>query len=44
MVPDKKDDFFYITGVYDLLYSAAHPMKYLESDVMQYKYHTYLGT
>ena len=25
---------FYTTGVYDLLYSAVHPMKYLESDVM----------
>ena len=27
----------YITGAYDLLYSAVHPMKYLESDVMWYK-------
>ena len=26
----------YITGAYDLLYSAVHPMKYLESDVMWY--------
>ena len=25
---------FYITGVYDPLYSAVHPMKYLESDVI----------
>ena len=40
----KRTIFFYITGVYDLLYSAAHPMKYLESDVMRYKYRTYLGT
>ena len=24
----------YITGVYGLLYSAVHPMKYLDSDVM----------
>ena len=28
---------FYTTGVYDQLYSAVHPMKYLESDVMGYK-------
>ena len=28
----------YITGVYDALYSAVHPMKYLENDVMWYKY------
>ena len=27
---------FYITGVYKLLYSAVHPMKYLRSDVMWY--------
>ena len=27
---------FYITGVYELLYSAVHPMKYLRSDVMWY--------
>ena len=27
---------FYTTGVYHLLYSAVHPMKYLESDVMWY--------
>ena len=26
--------FLHITGVYDPLYSAVHPMKYLESDVM----------
>ena len=25
---------FYIIGVYDPLYSAVHPMKYLESDVI----------
>ena len=29
---------FYITGVYDSLYCAVHPMKYLESDVMLYKW------
>ena len=28
---------FYIIGVYDSLYSAVHPMEYLESDVMWYK-------
>ena len=27
---------FYIIRVYDPLYSAIHPMKYLESDVMWY--------
>ena len=25
---------FYIIGVYDPLYSPAHPMKYLESDII----------
>ena len=25
---------FYLIGVYDPLYSAVHPMKYIESDVM----------
>ena len=28
--------FLHVTGVYDLLYSAVHPLKYLESDVMWY--------
>ena len=27
------------TGVYDLVYSTVHPMKYLESDVMRYKWY-----
>ena len=29
--------YFYMTGAYDLLYSAVYPMKYLGSDVMWYK-------
>ena len=28
-----------ITGIYDPVYSAVHPMKYLESDVMRYKWY-----
>ena len=28
---------FYIAGVYDCVYSAVHPIQYLESDVMWYK-------
>jgi len=31
----------YTTGAYDLLYSAVHPMKCLESDVMWCK-HSYV--